>query len=67
MAKFICTVCGYHKGDPVDPIQPVDPEDEIIIPGADGELIIEPWMKENDELNRKVNIYKNDQRTAKYI
>ena len=43
----VCRVCGYKKGTDVD--DPTDPDDEPII--SDGELIIEPWMKENDELN----------------
>lgn len=47
----VCTVCGYHKGDdpdePVDPDKPTDPDE----PTNKGELIVEPWMKENDELD----------------
>ena len=47
----VCRVCGYHKGGntPVDPEEPEDP-DEPTIPDDD-ELIIEPWMKENDALD----------------
>lgn len=42
----VCRVCGYHKGDDTDnPEEPDDPSN------PDGDLIIEPWMKENDELN----------------
>ncbi len=41
-----CTVCGFHKkGGSDDPEDPDDPDKN------DGDLIVEPWMKENDELN----------------
>lgn len=39
-----CTVCGYSYEDDYEPDD--DDNDE-----NDGELIIEPWMKENDELD----------------
>ncbi len=42
--KDICKVCGYKRNDPVDPIDP--------IVESDGELIVEPWMKVNEELNK---------------
>ncbi len=41
--KNVCTVCGYKKSA----VDPVDPDTE-----SDGELIVEPWMKENEDLNK---------------
>ena len=46
----ICIICGYYvEGDsePDEPNNPDESKDEF----DEDELIIEPWMKENDELN----------------
>ena len=55
----ICKVCGYHNEKdtpsnpekPEDPETPEDPEEPEDPTDNEGDLIIEPWMKENDKLN----------------
>ena len=54
-SKTFTILPRVNDGDPVieenDPV-PVDPEDPTYVDDDTDELIVEPWMKENDDLNK---------------